>query len=118
MRWDPDDAREHANQWTEPANDVSLTVWGANLLGAEGSVFFPVMPQEPCVRTTGFQDRGARAVFTWPIWDATITADCCRSLLSLAELSSTDLPRLRERGIVAVFRHSCHFSLGLFVPAS
>ena len=106
MRWDPEDAREHAYQWTAPASEVSLTVWGANLLAAEGSTFFPVMPQDRSARTTGFRDRGARAVFTWPLWLGALTADCSRSLLSLAELSSTepDLPRLRQRGIVAVFR--------------
>jgi hypothetical protein len=72
------------------------------------------------LRTTGFSGSGRQGTFwTWPIWEAGLGLDTCRSVLALDELQpSHDMvtregsleamrnkfQTLRERGIVAVFR--------------
>jgi len=108
MRWDPADAREHAYQWTAPGDETTLTVWGANLLAAEGSSLFPFVPSVAGCPTTGFRRRRRDVAFIWPIWTSTIGVDVVKSLLVIPELAKTneDSSDLYRRGVVAVFRAS------------
>lgn len=106
MRWDPADRREHAYQWTAPGDETVLSVWGANLLAAEGSALYPTVPTSAYCPTTGFRRSRRHAVFTWPIWKPPIGSDTVRSLLA-GELIQEDEPdpvARRELGLVAVFR--------------
>lgn len=106
MRWDPDDAREHAYQWTSPGNETTFTVWGANLLASEGTLFFPTVPATAGRSTTGFANVGRATVFTWPLWAASLSSDVVRSLIQLEEMRRRRLvmTTLNSRGILAVFR--------------
>ncbi len=110
MRWDPMDDTRHALQWRNPSGDPSRrsagTVLGANRLAIEGLPLFPTAPVRTTLQTTGFSGSGRRGTFwTWPIWEAAIGLDVCRSLLALDELQTEILdPAVRARGIVAVFR--------------
>lgn len=68
---------------------------------------FPTAPVGARLETTGFAGSGRRGTFwTWPIWEPAIGPDPVRSLLALEELQaeSPDPAKLRQRGVVAVYR--------------
>ena len=102
FRWDPNDAKEHAYQWTSPGDETTTTVWGANLLAFEATPFFPTIPTARGVATTGFQRHSGRMRFIWPIWGYPITPDVMRSLLSLS-LNEMDRKKHLAFGICEVF---------------
>lgn len=106
MRWDPSDASEYALRWDDPGPRGAWTVWGANRLAAEALPYFPAIPVERGLRTTGFSRRNRRTEFTWPIWRGFAEFDSIRSLVSLDELQQ-DAPRrdmLRAMGIEELYR--------------
>jgi len=107
MRWDVADDRRYALRWRDPSTDEITTMRGANRLAIEAMPLLPTMPQATGLATTGFSIRSNRRIeWTWPIWDAPIPMDVCRSLLSLDELQASQPPveRLRPRGIAAAYR--------------
>ena len=81
LRWDPADAKEHAYQWTAPGDETTTTMWGANLLAAEGSSLLTTCPTPHGKGTIGICGSGIRAAFFWPIWDVPMPIDVVRSLL-------------------------------------
>jgi hypothetical protein len=106
MRWDPTDASEYALRWDDPSSVGAWAVWGANRLAAEALPYFPALPAERGLRTTGFARRNGRNEFTWPIWTRFAGFDSVRSLLSFHELQS-DAPnrdKLRAMGIEELYR--------------
>jgi len=106
MRWDPIDRREHAYRWTAPEDEATLSVWGANLLAAEGSSLFATVPVAAGCPTTGFRRSGRLRQFLWPIWGPAIGLDVVRSLIA-QDLLQGDLLGQQQRtglGIVAIFR--------------
>jgi len=105
MRWDPADSREHAYQWTAPGDEITVTVWGANLLAAEGSSLFPTVPSPTGCPTTGFRRQRRDVKFIWPIWTPAIGVDVVRSLVATSELADEDedFGHLYRRGVVTVF---------------
>jgi hypothetical protein len=109
MRWDPDDAKEYALQWGNPSSEGVSSVWGATCLAFEALPFFPAVPCERGLRTTGFATRRRAHEFTWPIWTQAVGADTVRSLLSLQQLQEDQLgvsarAELQAMGIGDVFR--------------
>jgi hypothetical protein len=86
MRWDPADAAEYALQWDDPGSKGAWAVWGANRLATEALPFFPAIPIERGLQTTGFRTQERRDEFTWPIWVQPASSDAVRSLLALKEL--------------------------------
>ncbi len=107
MRWDPADDRRYALRWDEPSGDPVRTVRGANRLAVEGLPMFPTAPVGTDLMTTGFSGRGSRGTFwKWPIWEAPVSVDVVRSLLSLPDVQESQVPRdrLRRMGVVEVFR--------------
>lgn len=86
MRWDPADAAEYALQWDDPGPKGAWAVWGANRLAAEALPFFPAIPIQRGLQTTGFRTHERRDEFTWPIWTQPASSDAVRSLLALKEL--------------------------------
>lgn len=110
LRWDPAEDIRHALQWRNPSGDPARksggTMLGANRLAIEALPLFPTMPVSSRLGTTGFSGTGRRGTFwTWPIWEAAIDIDVCRSLLALSDLQDNPSdPALRGRGIAAVFR--------------
>jgi hypothetical protein len=105
MRWDPADARQHAYLWTSPGDETPLTMWGANLLAAEGSSLFPVVPTSSVCPTVGFARRRG-AYFTWAVWRPRISLDILRSLLTMRFLQDEQIDRriADAYGIAEVFR--------------
>jgi hypothetical protein len=109
LRWDPVDDRRYALRAfdpTDPATSPILTVRGANRLAIEALPWLPTFPSRGGAVTRGFLRRGRELFFSWPIWDAPLTAVTVASLLGLPELVA-DAPRrpeLQPRGVVDVFR--------------
>jgi len=107
LRFDPIDDRRYALRWKNPSQDPSTTVRGANRLAVEGIPLFPTVPVNGRLETTGFTGHRSHNTFwTWPIWEAPISLDTCRSVLSLGALTAgnPDPQELRPRGIAAVLR--------------
>jgi hypothetical protein len=107
FRWSPDEAKEYALQWAEPAGEGSWTVWGANRLAFEALPLFPAVPGAGGrLQTTGFRKGRGFHDFTWPIWTAPASVDTVRSLLALELLRADELRarELAERRIAQVFR--------------
>jgi hypothetical protein len=107
LRWDPSDDRRYALRWNNPSGDVIRTVRGANRLAIEALPLFNVAPVGNHLETTGFGRPHEQGVFwTWPIWQAAISLDTCRSVLALPELQKTQPNRvlLSARGITDIFR--------------
>ena len=107
MRWDPEDDRRYALRWFNPSGDAARNVRGANRLAIEGLRLFPTMPSTTHLATTGFSGQKANNTFwSWPIWEAPISIDTCRSLLAHAELTKPQPASnvCRAIGAVAVLR--------------
>lgn len=116
MRWDPEDDRRYSLRWSNPSSDPAKNVRGANRLAIEALPLFPTMPSTSHLATTGFVGQRSNNTFwTWPIWDAPIGIDVCRSLLASPELANPhlELVNLSPTGVVAVFR-SQRITIGKF----
>lgn len=106
MRWDPSDAAEYALRWDNPSSEGAWAVWGANRLAVEALPYFPTIPVEGGLETTGFKRRNRAAELTWPVWSQLVGFDTVRCLMSFAELQE-DAPRrdvLRAMGIEEAYR--------------
>lgn len=107
MRWDPQDDRRYALRWKEPSGDPMKTVRGANRLAIEALPLFSTAPVGRTLQTTGFtQTRHNGVLFTWPIWDVSLSLNVVRSLLTLDELQ-VDVPDrelLKSMGVVEIYR--------------
>jgi hypothetical protein len=109
LRFDPLDDRRYALRWKNPSQDAIQTVRGANRLAIEGIPLLYVAPVRMKLETCGFTGhRSSNTFWTWPIWEAPISLDVCRSLLAQRELLSATNDSadqtLTQRGVVAVFR--------------
>ena len=106
LRWDPVDDRRYALRWKDPSKDPVRTMRGANRLAIEALPLLPTAPGERKLHTTGFSQRPGEVLFTWPIWEVSLSMDVVRSLLSMAELQEPepDHATLRARGVVEVYR--------------
>ena len=106
MRWDPSDASQYALQWDDPGPKGAWAVRGANLLAAEALPYFPAIPVNRGLQTTGFKRRNRQDELTWPIWTQLATSDTVRSLISLANLQedTPDRATLQGMGIDEVYR--------------
>ena len=106
LRWDPVDDRRYALRWKDPSKDPVRTMRGANRLAMEALPLLPTAPGERKLHTTGFSQRPGEVLFTWPIWEVSLSMDVVRSLLSMAELQEPepDHATLRARGVVEVYR--------------
>jgi hypothetical protein len=106
LRWDPDDAKEYALQWTNPSSEGVTSIWGANRLAFEALPVFPVVAAGNGPRTIGFQRRGRSDEFTWPIWTPWAGLDVVRSLVCQRELQADkpDRASLSAIGVAEIFR--------------
>lgn len=109
MRWDPNDDKRHAYQWTDPTHNSERKtggMWGANRLAVEALPLLPTAPTTRGLHTTAFnppQERWTR--FRWPVWSPAITVETCGALLAVADLQAREIPRpeLRAIGVEEVF---------------
>jgi hypothetical protein len=83
------------------SDNKTRTVWMANLLAYRGLALFFSAATLRGLETTGWIEGKSSPVFTWPIWEEPLSPEVIKSLLQLQELYR---PRLRARGIVAIFR--------------
>lgn len=107
LRWDPLDDRRYALRWEAPSGDPVRTMRGANRLAVEALPLFPTAPRDRHLHTTGFsQRRGEGLLFSWPIWEGTLSIEIVRSLLSLPELQKPlpDRKILLALGVVEIYR--------------
>ena len=114
LHLDPSEDRRHAHQWNQPSGDPnrqkSGSMLGANRLAIEAIPLFASFPKDDALQTTGFSgNRSTNTRWTWPIWSVSCGIRVAQSLLSLQLLQDQDMNernanKLRESGIVAVFR--------------
>lgn len=107
FRWDPAEDRGYALQWDDPSPVGALTERGANCLALFALPFFPTVPVNNLVETTGFVfSESKQESLTWPIWDRPATMCVIRSLLCLKQLEQ-EQPKtsdLHSMGIAAAYR--------------
>ncbi len=110
MRWDPLDDRRYALMDRDPttSDNKSTTVWMANLLAYRALAFYSCAPGTRRFLATGWSGKRELDLFTWPIWERTLSTDAIRSLLchpAFAEIDLSDYrDELRARGVAVVFR--------------
>ena len=110
LRWDPMDDRRHALRWHDPSDSSRSpvrTMRGANRLAIEALPLLPTAAVGRRLHTTGFSPRRNEGVlFTWPIWDTSLSLDSVRSLLGLPELQESQPrhDRFTAMGVAAAFR--------------
>ncbi len=120
MRWDARDDRRYALRWKNPSNDPGRTVRGANRLAVEALRLLPTAPVGRGIATTGFRRVKRETHFTWPIWEAPLSADAVRSLMGMAaaelagEVGERNVAQLQARGVRELFR-STRRTAGKFV---
>jgi hypothetical protein len=107
FRWDPCENREYALQSGNPSKEGFPTPVGVNRLALEALSLYTTMPGPRGLETVGFikASRGKDAEFRWPIWDAPLTVDAIRSLLTCRLLfaAETMTQQFRDIGVAAVF---------------
>jgi hypothetical protein len=108
MRWDPIEDTRHALRLDDPSSAGVSTVWMANLLAYRALVFFPCAWDGHALATAGWSHDREHPCFTWPLWEAPLTADIVRSLLRHPAFGEPDLgewkAELRDRGVSAIYR--------------
>jgi hypothetical protein len=106
LRWDPEEARLHAHQWTAPTDEKPTTEHGANRLALIGLSCFPVLPsssnRKAQTPVPGTKNLNGTFSVSWPIWRWPMTLPAIRALMvSIARLA----PAAREDlGVFAVMR--------------
>jgi hypothetical protein len=94
LRWDPEEAKRHAYQWSAPTDEQPKTQHGANRLAIVGLSALTAAPVQAGSEIRLFVIAGNydRSGFTlaWPIWTRPASLAAIRALLSH--------PRLREPG--------------------
>jgi hypothetical protein len=122
FRWDPAEDRRYALRFTNPSDDVSLTVHGANRLAAIGMPVLTVVPAtiRGGVRLSviGVQQNRGETCVLWPIWTRPTSLSGIRALLTHPLLY--DAPerlnkrRLQSLSVVEV-RRATRISVGKFL---
>lgn len=104
LGWDPATEALHAYSAEAPTIAGPTSVRGAVWLAFEAMPLFPCVATGTRLATTAFSATGD--AFTWPVWTCPISLLTLRSLLVSADLlgEAPLTPRLRARGIAAVFR--------------
>jgi len=116
LHLDPGEDRRYAYQWNMPSGDRDRQrfggMLGANRLAIEAISLFTSIPEGGALKTVGFTGNRANDTrWSWPIWSPPLSLPIIRSVLCLADLQAEPIDglrrlRLREQGIVAVFRSS------------
>lgn len=99
LRWDPEEAKRHAYQWSAPTDEPPKTQHGANRLAIIGLSVITAVPvySGAGVRLSvigGAEDANGFS-FAWPIWKTPASVSAIRALLSH--------PRMREPGALDHF---------------
>ncbi len=119
LGWDPAAERIHALRYMEPSKDKkNRSVNFAIRLALEALPLFPVFPDKNGrLSTSGFVRIKRENVFQWPLWQAPISLDVLKTLLT-SELG--DDKNLCRRGVNALYksiRSEFGQGYGIFRPA-
>ena len=121
MGWDATSSRDYALRGSDPSTDKKLGVPGADWLAVRGLTFLPCMPKGRRVATTACRGGWKDGVFTWPLWDGSLSARTVRSLLGF-DVQGLSADERQSRGVVAVFssaiKRSDQGGYGSFAPAA
>jgi hypothetical protein len=103
LNWDPEDNREYALRWRNPANAKKSTDVAANALAYLGLSLLPAMPVGRKLATVGW---GPHKAFSWPIWDSLLPISAVMSVLAYADVvrEKPNIVDLVARGIVQINR--------------
>ena len=103
LNWDPEDNRDYALRWDDPASAKKSTDVAANALAYLGLSLFPAMPVGRKLITVGW---GPHKAFSWPIWDSLLPLSAVMSVLSYADVvrEKPNIVDLVTRGIVQINR--------------
>ncbi|MGC9260752.1 MAG: type I-G CRISPR-associated protein, Cas3-extension family [Phycisphaerae bacterium] len=110
LKFDASEDRRRALQWAAPSGDPDRkkrgNVLGANRLAIEAVPLFPSTIEASHLVTSGFTGRRSTRDFTWGLWNAPVSLDTVRSILTLPGLfeGSPNTAELKEIGISAVYR--------------
>ncbi len=110
LKYDASEDRRHALQWAAPSGDPDRrkrgNVLGANRLAIEAFPLFPSTVEALHLVTSGFTGRHSIREFTWGLWNAPISLNTVRSILSLPGLFEAlpDTAKLQELGISTIYR--------------
>ena len=107
LGWDPTTEGLYALSDRSPSSAGARAVRGAVWLAFESLPLFPSIPVRKKLHTTGF-DLEAK-LFTWPIWEPSISLDSLRTLLAAQDLieKSPNMGQLNQRGCTTLFRSQC-----------
>jgi len=102
LGWDPAAERMYALRHKKPGDETPTSVSAAIRLALEAIPLFPVFPDKNGrLSTGGFVRIKRENVFQWPLWQAPISLDALKTLLT-SELS--DDTNLGRRGVNALYR--------------
>lgn len=108
LRFDPADDRRYALRWSNPSNDPSTTMRGANRLAIEAMPMFTTAAVGGKLETTGFTQRRRQPVrWIWPIWSVPIDQETCRSLLQSSSYSRFAEPHSVNGQSWQLTAHAC-----------
>jgi hypothetical protein len=79
LNWDPEDLRQAALRWSDPAGSRKETNVAANALAYIGLGLLTAVPTAQGLDAVAF-DQG----FTWPLWEPPLTLDIVAALLATA----------------------------------
>ncbi len=102
-RWRAASERNRALLAFDPSKTKDTTMPGAAWLAFQAMPLLVTAPRGLRVRTTGFQGRGHRERFAWPLWTAPLSADAVRTLVGTPGLVETSRDWREARGVAQVF---------------
>lgn len=102
-RWRAASERSRALLAFDPSKTKDTTVPGAAWLAFQAMPLFVTAPRGLRVRTTGFEGRGHRERFAWPLWTAPLSVEAVRTLVGTPALVDTTRAWREARGVTQVF---------------
>lgn len=118
LRWDPEDAREHAYALHDPGSPAAWKgneprrMAGANRLALAALPCLPVVPCAGGPRAAGTARVGGSRAFVWPVWAEPTDLATAQALLTAPEVLGRRGNRARS-GLAAVL-YSPRFSAGRY----
>jgi len=107
LRWDPEDAREHAYALHDPASPAAWKgneprrMAGANRLALAALPCLPVVPCAGHPRAAGTRRTAGTLAFVWPVWSDAADLATARALLTAPEVQQPEAAVARP-GLAAV----------------
>jgi hypothetical protein len=122
LSWDSSASRDYALRADDPSKSKKTGVPGADWLAFRGLAFIPVAPVGSEIQTAGCSGGWKfGGMFTWALWNAPLSVNAVRSIMTLADPAKLSAHDRRARGIELVLwsgiRRSDQGGYGSFLPA-